>query len=77
MDLISVVVPCYNEEESLPIFLEALAVVARGMRERHEVSFEVVLVDDGSTDDTLKVMKRASEQARVDAADSVPLLDIH
>ena len=55
MDLISVVVPCYNEEESLPIFLEALAGVARGMRERHEVSFEVVLVDDGSTDDTLKV----------------------
>lgn len=77
MDLISVVVPCYNEEESLPIFLEALAGVARGMRERHEVSFEVVLVDDGSTDDTLKVMKRASEQARVDAVDSVPLLDIH
>ena len=31
-DLISVVVPCYNEEESLPLFLDELARVAEGMK---------------------------------------------
>lgn len=60
MDLISIVVPCYNEEESLPLFLDALANVARNMQECHDISFEVVLVDDGSSDGTLALMKRAS-----------------
>lgn len=60
MSLISVVVPCYNEEESLPLFLPALADVARTMQADHHVNFEVILVDDGSTDGTLTLMKRTS-----------------
>lgn len=60
MSLISVVVPCYNEEESLPLFLPALADVARTMQADHDVDFEVILVDDGSTDGTLTLMKRTS-----------------
>lgn len=60
MSLISVVVPCYNEEESLPLFLPALADVARTIQADHDVDFEVILVDDGSTDGTLTLMKRAS-----------------
>lgn len=60
MSLISVVVPCYNEEESLPLFLPALADVARTMQADHDVDFEVILVDDGSTDGTLALMKRTS-----------------
>ena len=59
MPLISVVVPCHNEEESLPIFATALEEVAAGMREDEpSIRFELVLVDDGSTDQTLVVMKR-------------------
>lgn len=59
MPLISVVVPCHNEEESLPIFATALEEVAAGMREDDpSIRFELVLVDDGSTDQTLVVMKR-------------------
>ena len=54
---ISVVVPCYNEEESLPIFSEALASVVRDMWERWpDLTVELVLVDDGSSDRTLGVI---------------------
>ena len=54
---ISIVVPCFNEQESLPLFIEELGRVAQGMCEREQLAFEVVLVDDGSSDDTLHVIK--------------------
>lgn len=61
MTLLSVVVPCFNECESLPLFLPELARVARGMeREWPDLGFEVVLVDDGSSDGTLGVMRSAA-----------------
>lgn len=59
MDTISIIVPCYNEEESLPIFMREVARVARGMRAEHDVRFEVILVDDGSRDGTLREMRAA------------------
>lgn len=58
--LITVVVPCYNEQESLPLFLSALADVARTMQTEHAVHIEAILVDDGSRDETLALMKSAS-----------------
>ena len=59
MPLISIVVPCYNEQDALPIFLKELASTAALMRQNHDdLSFEIVLVDDGSKDQTLDVMKR-------------------
>ena len=46
---LSVVVPCFNEEESLPELFKRLAAACRGsVRD----SFEIVLIDDGSTDET-------------------------
>lgn len=58
MPLISIVVPCYNEQESLPIFLKELDGVVHAITQKHpEISFEAVLVDDGSADATLTVMK--------------------
>ena len=60
MTLISVVVPCYNEEKSLPLFLSALADVARTMRDEYAADVEAILVDDGSSDGTLALMKHAS-----------------
>lgn len=54
---LSVVVPCFNEEESLPLFLKVLSSVAKKMEGEHSLAFEVILVDDGSTDRTLDVMK--------------------
>ena len=51
---ISIVVPCYNEQESLPIFYEEITKIAKEMKEQ---DFEFVFVNDGSKDNTLKILK--------------------
>ena len=59
---ISVVVPCYNEQESILLFYEEINKVSEGME--HE--FEFIFVNDGSSDNTLDCMKALSEKdARV------------
>ncbi|MCI8639033.1 MAG: glycosyltransferase family 2 protein [Coprococcus sp.] len=60
MDKISVVVPCWNEEEALPIYYKEMRRVMDKMSENAEkvsLDFELLFVDDGSTDGTLRVMK--------------------
>jgi polyisoprenyl-phosphate glycosyltransferase len=49
---VSVVIPCYNETEVLPVLFERLSAAAR----QWTAGLEVVLVDDGSTDDTWRLM---------------------
>lgn len=53
---VTIVVPCYNEEEGLPHLARRLAEVAVMFGERHPLS--IILVDDGSTDTTWEVMQR-------------------
>ena len=61
--LISAVVPCYNEEEALPLFYQRICGVAEKLS---EADFEFVFVDDGSRDGTLSILRRlAAEDARV------------
>lgn len=63
--LLSVVVPCYNEEEAIPFFHEELKKVMEVFAQKYpEVTFEVLFVDDGSTDGTLTVIKdlRANDE---------------
>jgi len=60
---LSVVVPVYNEEESVPILCESLHQTLSGMGR----SYEIVLVDDGSADgswDTLKKLAAAEPRLR-------------
>lgn len=61
---ISVVVPCYNEEESLPIFARELARVTAELMALPTPprSLELILVDDGSTDRTLEVIHGLAER---------------
>ena len=51
---ISVIVSCYNEEESLPLFYEEMRKV---MDEMSQNDFELIFVNDGSRDNTLKEIK--------------------
>jgi len=55
MGKISVIVPCYNEEQALPLFYEELMKNVREFPE--DVTFEMVFVNDGSNDKTLDVIK--------------------
>ena len=56
---IILIVPCYNEEEVLPIFYEAVDEISRGMG---NYSFEYIFVDDGSSDRTLEKLKKLAEK---------------
>lgn len=60
MDKISIVVPCYNEEESLPFFYEEITKIAKQM---DYVTFEFLFVNDGSRDKTLEELR---DLARMD-----------
>jgi glycosyltransferase involved in cell wall biosynthesis len=59
MELISVVVPCYNEEEAIEIFYNAFFETVDKFN--IPVTYEILFVDDGSTDRTLAKMRMLSE----------------
>lgn len=56
---ITLIVPCYNEEASLPIFYEAVCEVSRTL-ENYDIS--LLLVNDGSKDRTLSIMRELAEK---------------
>ena len=58
MKKISIVVPCYNEEESIPLFYKE---VKKVFSERDE-KLEIIFVNDGSRDKSLEVMKKLAEE---------------
>ncbi|CZR10259.1 Glycosyltransferase involved in cell wall bisynthesis [Trichococcus flocculiformis] len=58
-ELISIIVPCYNEEEMLPIFYEEIDKISKIM---DYVTFEFIFVNDGSKDKTLKKLKELSKR---------------
>ena len=62
--MISIVVPCYNEQESLPAFYKEIYRVTKKM---NYVDFEFIFIDDGSSDKTLPMLKylhRKDERVR-------------
>lgn len=62
-ELISLIVPCFNEESALPLFWEKVSQVMEQMKEQE---FEVIFVDDGSTDGTMvEIEKLAIADTRV------------
>lgn len=58
MNLISVIVPCWNEEETIPIYYEHMCPVMDAI----DADCELIFVDDGSQDATLSEMKKLSEK---------------
>lgn len=57
-ELISIIVPCYNEEKALPYYYKKMKEIMENM---NYVDFEIIMVNDGSADGTLKVMKNIAE----------------
>ncbi len=55
MDL-SIVIPLYNEEESLPELCKWI----RDVADKNQYDYEIILIDDGSTDDSWKVIEELS-----------------
>ncbi|HFI0301125.1 TPA: glycosyltransferase family 2 protein [Streptococcus suis] len=58
--MISVIVPCFNEEEAIPYFYDAMEKVRKEMGDQ----FEYIFVNDGSKDRTLTVLRQLSGQDR-------------
>ena len=58
MKLLTVVVPCYNEEEALPIFYDEMSRTMEEFKNTDsELEFELLFIDDGSKDNTLQIIK--------------------
>ena len=59
MKTLSIVVPAYNEEEVIELFYKKVKEIVDRIKEKYE--YEIVFVDDGSTDNTLNILKKLRE----------------
>lgn len=62
MKKLSVVVPCYNEIQALPLFYNEIERVREADFQDQKLSFEYIFVDDGSSDDTLAFLQHLAQQ---------------
>ena len=58
MEKISIVVPCFNEEEALPFFYKEINEISKKM---DYVDFEFIFVNDGSKDKTLLSLRQLAK----------------
>ena len=57
-EVLSIIVPCFNEEEALPLYYKETKRVLLGM----DIGYEIIFVNDGSKDNTLKILKDLAEK---------------
>ena len=55
MELLSIIVPCYNEEKTVEMFMEELQKTLDGF------NYEVIFINDGSEDNTLEIIKNLAD----------------
>ena len=58
MQNLSIIIPCYNEAKNIPLVIEKL-------NEADTVNFEVILVNNGSTDNTMDVLSNLSCKKKI------------
>ena len=59
--LLTIIVPCFNEQEVLPLFMEAIATVRQELHQ-DGLKTELLFVDDGSNDNTLELLRNFHSQ---------------
>ena len=61
--MISIIIPCYNEEEAIPIYYDEMKNI---MKKMDYVKFELIFINDGSKDNTLNILRNlAKNDSRV------------
>ena len=63
MALLSVIVPCYNEEENIAFFYEEL-MKNQPFFEEKRLEIEIIYIDDGSKDKTVEEVKRLRQKEK-------------
>lgn len=58
MKKISIIIPCYNEEQAIPYFYEEITKISKTIN----YDFEYIFVNDGSKDKTIEVIKKYSKK---------------
>ena len=59
MKKITIIIPAYNEEESLPILYERIKKLMDDMK---NYEFEILFVNDGSKDKTIEIIKQLRKE---------------
>lgn len=59
MKKVTILIPCYNEEQSLPLLYEQLAILTDS---HAEYNWEILFVNDGSKDNTIQLIKQLSQK---------------
>ena len=60
MEKISVVIPCYNEEEAIPLFYQEISKIIEKMKKK--ITFELIFINDGSKDKCLEEIRGLSKK---------------
>lgn len=62
MPLVTIMVPCYKEEKSLPVLYEALFGDGNGVCRQHDCEYRLLLINDGSPDETQSIIENLAER---------------
>ena len=60
---ILLLIPCFNEEQNIENILEHLRSVKQNLQKRSELNLEILIINDGSTDRTLQILKKNNQDS--------------
>lgn len=61
MKKVDLIVPCYNEQESIPLFYKEIKKVSKDIK----ANIEIIFINDGSTDNTLEIIKELAKEDKL------------
>lgn len=57
-NILSIIVPCFNEERTIGVFMDNIVPVLARINEKYGFDYEIIFINDGSRDDSLKILKK-------------------